>query len=85
MREGNTLVILRLHRLEHSLKDLIAQAKNFDRLGVRLENLREVIDSNSSGGKLVFHMFRAVRMLENYFKKPHGTGSSISLYMFLPG
>lgn len=57
---GDTLVVWRLDRLGRSLKDLIARAQELEQRGAGLMSLQEAIDTTSSGGRLVFHMFGAL-------------------------
>ncbi len=64
IRAGDTLVVWRLDRLGRSLKDLITRADELERRGAGLKSLHEVIDTNSSGGRLVFHMFGALAEFE---------------------
>lgn len=59
-RSGDVLVVWRLDRLGRSLHDLIVLAKQLDGAGIGLMSLQEKIDTSSSGGKLVFHMFAAL-------------------------
>src|SRR5215208_4652068 len=55
---------LRLDRLGRSLSDLIGFSKTLERRGVGLKSLKEQIDTTSSGGRLVFHMFGALAEFE---------------------
>lgn len=64
VRRGDTLVVWRLDRLGRSLKDLIALAERLDTVGVGLRSLHDAIDTGSSGGRLVFHMFGALAEFE---------------------
>lgn len=64
LRAGDTLVVWRLDRLGRSLKDLIARAEEFEARGVGLRSLQEAIDTTSSGGRLVFHIFGALAEFE---------------------
>ena len=59
LRAGDTLVVWRLDRLGRSLKDLIAHAESLRTQGVGLISLKEAIDTDSSTGQLVFHIFGA--------------------------
>jgi DNA invertase Pin-like site-specific DNA recombinase len=59
-RAGDTLVVWRLDRLGRSLKDLIARAEALQDDGVGLKSLQEAIDTTSSGGQLIFHIFGAL-------------------------
>ena len=63
-RAGDLLVVWRLDRLGRSLGDLIALRKTLERRGVGLKSLKEQIDTTSSGGRLVFHMFAALAEFE---------------------
>ncbi len=63
LRAGDTLVVWRLDRLGRSLKDLIAKADTL-RWGIGLKSLKEAIDTDSSTGQLVFHIFGALAEFE---------------------
>jgi DNA invertase Pin-like site-specific DNA recombinase len=63
-RSGDTLVVWRLDRLSRSLKDLIEMVAQLDDLGVGLKSLQEAIDTTSSSGKLIFHIFGALAEFE---------------------
>ena len=64
IRAGDTLVVWRLDRLGRSLKDLIEFVTKLDAEGVAFQSLQEAIDTNSPGGKLVFHIFGALAEFE---------------------
>ena len=64
MRLGDTLVVWRLDRLGRSLKDLIQLVGELDERGIGLRSLQESIDTTSSSGKLVFHIFGALAEFE---------------------
>lgn len=64
LREGDVLVVWRLDRLARSLKDLMALADRLDALGAGLRSLQEGIDTASSGGRLLFHLFGALAEFE---------------------
>lgn len=64
LRDGDTLVVWRLDRLGRSLKDLIALAEKLESRGIAFKSLQENIDTSSSGGKLVFHLFGALAEFE---------------------
>ena len=59
-RAGHVLTVWRLDRLGRSLHDLILLGRRLDKMGVGLMSLQEKIDTSSSGGRLVFHMFGAL-------------------------
>ena len=64
IREGDTLVVWRLDRLGRSLKDLIDWIKYFEEKGIAFESVQESINTKSSVGKLVFHLFGALAEFE---------------------
>ena len=57
LRSGDTLVVWRLDRLGRSLPHLIDTVFELARRGVGFRSLQEQIDTTTSGGKLVFHVF----------------------------
>jgi DNA invertase Pin-like site-specific DNA recombinase len=64
LRQGDTLVIWRLDRLGRSLKHLIQLVDQLDKMGVGLKSLQECIDTTTSGGRLIFHVFGALAEFE---------------------
>lgn len=64
LRADDTLVIWRLDRLGRSLKDLIHMVEQLEKRGVGLKSLQENIDTTTSGGRLVFHLFGALAEFE---------------------
>jgi DNA invertase Pin-like site-specific DNA recombinase len=63
-RAKDVLAVWRLDRLGRSLHDLIVLARTLDDAGIGLMSLQEKIDTSSSGGKLIFHMFGALAEFE---------------------
>ncbi|HIK14285.1 MAG TPA: recombinase family protein [Leptolyngbyaceae cyanobacterium M33_DOE_097] len=63
-RKGDTLVVWRLDRLGRSLKDLITLVEEMEKRKIGLRSLQENIDTTTSGGKLIFHMFGALAEFE---------------------
>lgn len=64
MRSGDTLVVWRLDRLARSMKQLIETVEDLEGREVGFRSLTESIDTNTSGGKLVFHIFGALAEFE---------------------
>ena len=64
LRAGDTVVIWRLDRLGRSLKNLIELVERLETAKVGLRSLQENIDTSSSGGRLVFHVFGALAEFE---------------------
>src|SRR3954454_6338485 len=64
LRSGDTLVVWRLDRLGRSLAHLIETIRQLQDRGVGFRSLQEQIDTTTSGGKLVFHVFGALAEFE---------------------
>lgn len=64
MREGDVLVVWKLDRLGRSLKNLIALVTDLEARGVGFRSVTENIDTTTTGGKLVFHIFGALAEFE---------------------
>jgi DNA invertase Pin-like site-specific DNA recombinase len=64
VREGDTLVVWRLDRLGRSLKHLIETITALNNRKIGFKSITENIDTTTSGGKLVFHIFGALAEFE---------------------
>ncbi|MCF7971163.1 MAG: recombinase family protein [Methylococcaceae bacterium] len=64
LRSGDTLVVGRLDRLGRSIRDLIDWVTTLENDGVGFRSLQESIDTTTSNGKLVFHLFAALAEFE---------------------
>jgi DNA invertase Pin-like site-specific DNA recombinase len=64
LRAGDTLVVWRLDRLGRSLRHLIDTVTDLQERGIGFKSLTESIDTTTSGGKLVFHIFGALAEFE---------------------
>ena len=64
MRAGDTLVVWKLDRLARSLKQLIDTVEDLGSRGIGLRSVTEAIDTTTSGGKLIFHIFAALAEFE---------------------
>jgi len=64
LRAGDTLVVWRLDRLGRSLPHLIATMTALEERGIGFKSLTENIDTTTSGGKLIFHIFGALAEFE---------------------
>lgn len=64
MRAGDTLVVWRLDRLGRSLKHLIETITLLENQEIGFQSLQESIDTTTSGGRLVFHIFGALAEFE---------------------
>jgi DNA invertase Pin-like site-specific DNA recombinase len=64
VRNGDVLVVWRLDRLGRSLPHLITTMTNLEERGIGFKSLTENIDTTTSGGKLIFHIFGALAEFE---------------------
>ena len=64
LRRGDTLVVWRLDRLGRSLKHLIDTVAALESEGIGFRSVTEAIDTTTSGGKLIFHIFGALAQSE---------------------
>jgi DNA invertase Pin-like site-specific DNA recombinase len=64
VREGDVLVVWRLDRLGRSLKHLIETVTELNNRKIGFRSIQENIDTTTSGGKLVFHIFGALAEFE---------------------
>jgi len=65
LRNGDTLVVWRLDRLGRSLKHLIELIAKLEQREIGFKSLMESMDTTTSGGKLVFHIFGALAEFEH--------------------
>src|SRR3569832_2158009 len=64
MRSGDVLVVWKLDRLGRSLIILIDIVTELETLGTGFRSVTESIDTTTSGGKLIFHIFGALAEFE---------------------
>jgi DNA invertase Pin-like site-specific DNA recombinase len=64
VRNGDTLVVWRLDRLGRSLKHLIETITSLNNRNIGFKSITENIDTTTSGGKLIFHIFGALAEFE---------------------
>ncbi len=64
VRSGDILVVWKLDRLGRSLQHLIETIRDLEQRQVSFKSLTENIDTTTSGGKLVFHLFGALAEFE---------------------
>lgn len=63
-RSGDTLVVWKLDRLGRSLVDLVAVIQTLADRGIGFRSLQEQLDTTTSGGKLIFHLFASLAEFE---------------------
>jgi DNA invertase Pin-like site-specific DNA recombinase len=64
VRSGDTLVVWRLDRLGRSLRHLIETITALHERQIGFKSITENIDTTTSGGKLIFHIFGALAEFE---------------------
>lgn len=64
LREGDTLIVWKLDRLGRSIQHLIQTIKDLQDKKISFKSLQENIDTETSGGKLIFHIFSALAEFE---------------------
>ena len=64
IRQGDTLVVYKLDRLGRSMKDLLGIIEQLQNKKVNLVSLKDNIDTSSTAGKLVFHIFASLAEFE---------------------
>ena len=65
LRKGDALIVWKLDRLARSLKDLVEIVQDLNDREIGFKSLTEAIDTTSSGGRLVFHIFGALAEFEH--------------------
>lgn len=80
LREGDTLVVWKLDRLGRSLSHLIETVTVLFRRGVGFRSLTEGVDTGTSNGRLVFHLFGALAEFErDLIRERTGAGLAAAL------
>jgi len=64
LRSGDTFVVWKLDRLGRTMAHLIETVRDLDDRGIGFRSLTEGIDTTTSGGTLVFHLFGALAQFE---------------------
>ena len=65
VRDGDTLTVWKLDRLGRSMKHLIEIITELEAKGVGFRSITENIDTTTSGGRLVFHLFGALAQFDS--------------------
>ena len=63
-RAGDILVVWKLDRLGRSLAHLVGTVQALAARGIGLRSLQEQLDTTTSGGKLIFHIFASLAEFE---------------------
>lgn len=63
-RKKDTLVVWKLDRLGRSLPHLVETVRDLESKSIGFKSLQESIDTTTSGGKLIFHIFASLAEFE---------------------
>jgi len=63
-RAGDTIIVWKLDRLGRSIQHLIESINALEKRNIGFKSLQENIDTTTSGGKLIFHIFSALAEFE---------------------
>jgi len=63
-RPGDTLVVWKLDRLGRSLPYLVETVRDLLDRGIGFKSLQESLDTTTSGGRLIFHIFASLSEFE---------------------
>jgi DNA invertase Pin-like site-specific DNA recombinase len=78
VQKGDTLVVWRLDRLGRSLPHLITTMTSLEERGIGFKSLTENIDTTTSGGKLIFHIFGALAEFERNLIRERTTAGLVA-------
>jgi DNA invertase Pin-like site-specific DNA recombinase len=78
VRAGDTLVVWKLDRLARSLKQLIETVEMLSERDIGFRSLTENIDTTSSGGRLIFHVFGALAEFERSIIRERTTAGLVA-------
>lgn len=66
VQSGDTIVVTSLDRLGRTLSDLIHLITDFEQRSINFRSLREQLDTHTSTGRLIFHVFGAIAEFERH-------------------
>ena len=78
VRGGDTLLVWKLDRLARSLKQLIETVEMLSEREIGFRSLTENIDTTSSGGRLIFHVFGALAEFERSIIRERTTAGLVA-------
>ncbi len=75
LRPGDTLVVWRLDRLGRTLRHLIQTVEDLKARQIGFKSLTESIDTTTSAGQLIFHIFGALAEFERNLIRERGSSA----------
>jgi DNA invertase Pin-like site-specific DNA recombinase len=78
VRSGDSLAVWKLDRLARSLKQLIETVEMLSEREIGFRSLTENIDTTSSGGRLIFHIFGALAEFERSIIRERTTAGLVA-------
>lgn len=64
LREGDVVIVTKYDRLSRSLQDLLGIVARIGERGAGFRSLAEDIDTTTSAGRLIFHVFASIAQFE---------------------
>jgi DNA invertase Pin-like site-specific DNA recombinase len=64
LRKGDVIVVTKYDRLARSLRDLLEIVETIQESGAGFRSLAEDIDTTTSAGRLIFHVFASIAQFE---------------------
>ena len=64
LREGDTLVVWKLDRLGHSVKNLVDLVGELHQQGIQFKSLTDAIDTGTPSGRFFFHVMASLAEME---------------------
>lgn len=78
LRPGDTLVVWKLDRLGRSLRHLIDHVNKLEEQGIGFKSLQETIDTTTSTGRLIFHIFASLAEFERNLIRERTTAGLVA-------
>jgi DNA invertase Pin-like site-specific DNA recombinase len=78
-REGDILVVWKLDRLGRSLGHLIEVVRGLSDRSIGFKSIQESLDTTTSGGRLIFHVFGAIAEFERDLIRDRTNAGSIPI------
>lgn len=64
LREGDSLVVWKLDRLERNVKDLVTLIGELEKKGIHFKSLTDNIDTSTTAGRFFFHIMASLAQME---------------------